>query len=103
FLSVCLFIMFFFFFQAEDGIRDFHVTGVQTCALPISIIFPSSNKNNRASGMFTNTYFSPKSSEIHLARSRLTNIFLVKSSIGILDRKSVVSSIFPVGVRLFLF
>src|SRR5690606_21904813 len=26
----------FCFFQAEDGIRDFHVTGVQTCALPIS-------------------------------------------------------------------
>src|SRR5690606_39643117 len=26
-----------FFFQAEDGIRDFHVTGVQTCALPIYI------------------------------------------------------------------
>src|SRR5690606_40850471 len=26
---------FYFFFQAEDGIRDFHVTGVQTCALPI--------------------------------------------------------------------
>src|SRR5215475_3084379 len=26
----------FFFFQAEDGIRVFHVTGVQTCALPIS-------------------------------------------------------------------
>src|SRR5690606_39835661 len=25
-----------FFFQAEGGIRDFHVTGVQTCALPIS-------------------------------------------------------------------
>src|SRR5690606_39660875 len=24
-----------FFLQAEDGIRDFHVTGVQTCALPI--------------------------------------------------------------------
>src|SRR5690349_23816124 len=28
--------MFFFFFQAEDGIRDLYVTGVQTCALPIS-------------------------------------------------------------------
>src|SRR5690606_39647677 len=28
-----------FFFQAEDGIRDFHVTGVQTCALPISDAF----------------------------------------------------------------
>src|SRR2546430_12481758 len=28
--------MCFFFFQAEDGIRDLTVTGVQTCALPIS-------------------------------------------------------------------
>src|SRR2546426_8748513 len=27
---------FVFFFQAEDGIRDYKVTGVQTCALPIS-------------------------------------------------------------------
>src|SRR2546430_6786325 len=30
------FYMCFFFFQAEDGIRDLTVTGVQTCALPIS-------------------------------------------------------------------
>src|SRR5438046_8338543 len=30
------FFFFFFFFQAEDGIRDWSVTGVQTCALPIS-------------------------------------------------------------------
>src|SRR5690349_24210501 len=29
---------FFFFFQAEDGIRDLYVTGVQTCALPISFL-----------------------------------------------------------------
>src|SRR5437762_2357478 len=28
-------LLFFFFFQAEDGIRDTSVTGVQTCALPI--------------------------------------------------------------------
>src|SRR6266702_5520140 len=27
----------FFFFRAEDGIRDGHVTGVQTCALPICV------------------------------------------------------------------
>src|SRR5687768_18267703 len=31
-----VFFIFFFFFQAEDGIRDVAVTGVQTCALPIS-------------------------------------------------------------------
>src|SRR5256885_5918385 len=30
-------IIFIFFFQAEDGIRDYKVTGVQTCALPIYI------------------------------------------------------------------
>src|SRR5437667_5362822 len=35
FLSIIL-CVFFFFFQAEDGIRDRDVTGVQTCALPIS-------------------------------------------------------------------
>ena len=34
-VSVCFFIFLLFFFQAEDGIRDRNVTGVQTCALPI--------------------------------------------------------------------
>src|SRR5690606_40119040 len=33
----------FFFFQADDGIRDFHVTGVQTCALPIYTLSPKVN------------------------------------------------------------
>ena len=35
FTDVVLGFLFFFFFQAEDGIRDDLVTGVQTCALPI--------------------------------------------------------------------
>src|SRR3989475_8490628 len=35
--SSCV-LSFFFFFQAEDGIRDLTVTGVQTCALPISFL-----------------------------------------------------------------
>src|SRR5258708_31543128 len=43
--------LFFFFFQAEDGIRDDLVTGVQTCALPISR--PSTS------------YFLPKRSRRH--------------------------------------
>src|SRR5437016_121293 len=34
---VFVFYVIFFFFQAEDGIRDWSVTGVQTCALPISV------------------------------------------------------------------
>ena len=37
-----------FFFQAEDGIRDLIVTGVQTCALPICL--------ERATGLFMATY-----------------------------------------------
>src|SRR5438270_7811235 len=43
FLIILFFLFFFFFFfQAEDGIRDLTVTGVQTCALPISTA-PSSH------------------------------------------------------------
>src|SRR5437667_7908558 len=34
-MFIICYIVFFFFFQAEDGIRDRDVTGVQTCALPI--------------------------------------------------------------------
>src|SRR3989449_1477543 len=37
--------LFFFFFQAEDGIRDVAVTGVQTCALPI---YPPGAQTQRA-------------------------------------------------------
>src|SRR2546430_5831611 len=38
YVCVCIYVSLvaFFFFQAEDGIRDLTVTGVQTCALPIS-------------------------------------------------------------------
>src|SRR5690606_40736722 len=40
--------------QAEDGIRDFHVTGVQTCALPISemILKPLTKDTSETPGMF---------------------------------------------------
>src|SRR2546430_11324498 len=44
-------LFFFFFFQAEDGIRDLTVTGVQTCALPI---FPLL-RGNRDSRRFFHT------------------------------------------------
>src|SRR2546421_8201567 len=37
----CSVVCVFFFFQAEDGIRDLIVTGVQTCALPICAVFCS--------------------------------------------------------------
>src|SRR5215217_9390184 len=46
--------MFFFFFQAEDGIRDIGVTGVQTCALPISRVLAPNPSGMTLDG--TNTY-----------------------------------------------
>src|SRR2546429_4167758 len=42
--------LFFFFFQAEDGIRDVAVTGVQTCALPILYETQQSGQNQHGSG-----------------------------------------------------
>src|SRR5207249_9251414 len=47
-LFICLFFFFFFFFQAEDGIRDRNVTGVQTCALPISGTRPPGRTRTRS-------------------------------------------------------
>src|SRR3712207_8611254 len=57
-MLVRLIYLFFFFFQAEDGIRDIGVTGVQTCALPISAAWSqksgfrsiSSGKRRRLTG-----------------------------------------------------
>src|SRR5437879_13821067 len=50
-------VCFFFFFQAEDGIRDTSVTGVQTCALPISggagSGHPDRRSGERADGLET--------------------------------------------------
>src|SRR5437870_13871541 len=47
----------FVFFQAEDGIRAGHVTGVQTCALPISVVSPD-DALTRAS-TFLRDHFAP--------------------------------------------
>src|SRR5256885_16427055 len=43
--------LYFFFFQAEDGIRDYKVTGVQTCALPILWLYFAGNCRYEPQGM----------------------------------------------------
>src|SRR5690606_41116219 len=50
---------FFFFFQAEDGIRDFHVTGVQTCALPIFAL-PRNNPLGAPTGTPLDSILAPQ-------------------------------------------
>src|SRR5256885_8960775 len=81
----------YFFFQAEDGIRDYKVTGVQTCALPIS------SGRSRASSSCRNVMWAsaldatclawnsvPSSSATPFTRPRRVTIFATG-----LDRKSV--------------
>src|SRR2546430_6131088 len=55
--NVVLYVCFFFFFQAEDGIRDLTVTGVQTCALPIS--FNGAGQRRRGARIETSTGAAP--------------------------------------------
>src|SRR5205807_6446730 len=56
----------FFFFQAEDGIRDYKVTGVQTCALPISpqvcshLLHPRSLRGRTQVGLLVQSSRSPR-------------------------------------------
>src|SRR5947209_10509085 len=68
FLSLLLFL--FFFFQAEDGIRDIGVTGVQTCALPI---FPVARNAPSSSRLPTQSTVRPRSPS-RRATSRHTGI-----------------------------
>ena len=76
FRSRMLFFFFFvFFFQAEDGIRDYDVTGVQTCALPIFLL-------NRRQGNHT--------FDIEIVSSFRFVVALCLSNLEVGDRKSVV-------------
>src|SRR5690349_22970134 len=54
-----VFCFYFFFFQAEDGIRDLYVTGVQTCALPISLtaVIDMAKGSFSKFGLSGNAYF----------------------------------------------
>src|SRR5438445_9149478 len=80
------FCCFFFFFQAEDGIRDIGVTGVQTCALPISR-FPTRGidpapAKERQRGRVVRQVGRPEGTEAHMSWSGI---------VGNLGRMSMVA------------
>src|SRR5690606_39390957 len=79
-----------FFFQAEDGIRDFHVTGVQTCALPIWRMPPEKCFNGRfAASVKPNSSNSSsvfRRASFRLSPSSLENI--IKFSAALSDSRS---------------
>src|SRR5256884_6575108 len=59
----------FFFFQAEDGIRDVAVTGVQTCALPIFDLYGAANSTAAAANSATET----SAKTVEVSRLRVSN------------------------------
>src|SRR5690349_21901340 len=87
-----LFFFFFFFFQAEDGIRDLYVTGVQTCALPISRAPSSAGRGIRLTA--TEGCHDPRYSELsrfwELERGADCGTFGLRGYRATSDRKSVV-------------
>src|SRR5258708_29370026 len=82
----------FFFFQAEDGIRDDLVTGVQTCALPISAS-PTAIALAPIAGKHLNYYLDSTSANLgvtQLTRPLAFDYSFDNVSGPFLDRKSVV-------------
>src|SRR2546430_8982982 len=82
-MAICLLMrFFFFFFQAEDGIRDLTVTGVQTCALPISV----SGAKREASGR---SYFGVSATGAGFGRGRGFSFSLSLSLSPVLLRRPI--------------
>src|SRR5438034_1634565 len=65
-----LLLFLYFFFQAEDGIRDHCVTGVQTCALPI---YYGRAKKLFEAGLIAQQELDARATELRMARDDLEN------------------------------
>src|SRR5256884_4273229 len=96
--TVYVLCVFFFFFQAEDGIRDVAVTGVQTCAFPISSWSNAADSKALCPAPMTTTLFSAKRprsqwSQEWEANSRGTCL----NSSGLLAKGSTPAAIIKIG------
>src|SRR2546429_8899436 len=81
-------VSYFFFFQAEDGIRDVAVTGVQTCALPI---FATVLRKRRTLASFP-CRKSPESQRIAFSPSLRTAVTITTASIPVATANSALRS-----------
>src|SRR2546430_9256746 len=83
-----------FFFQAEDGIRDLTVTGVQTCALPISMTRAPGIAAGRAAGArviaLRTTHPDADFTGAEAIIRDFTGVRVLRDHSGYVDRKSVV-------------
>src|SRR2546430_3619887 len=91
--AVCEDSVYVFFFQAEDGIRDLTVTGVQTCALPIYSEFRRTPKSGNKGYRSRDSAGRPARPSQHPGEERRllhSGRALSHGGIGPQDRKSVV-------------
>src|SRR5690348_17916980 len=65
-------VIFYFFFQAEDGIRDGRVTGVQTCALPIFTMYDDQEMITKMMEMGANAYLTKTTDPEEIYQAILT-------------------------------
>src|SRR5207245_7160219 len=72
----------FFFFQAEDGIRDATVTGVQTCALPILRKYPLARRERVLPHRRDERLDAPRTVDRHELRSDLVGRGVERDQIG---------------------
>src|SRR5207245_4223338 len=76
---------FFFFFQAEDGIRDATVTGVQTCALPISTVEQHAAESREVGGRREHPRVAGDTPE--QARAPIVRLALEQVAVGVVRRR----------------
>src|SRR5690625_7681490 len=84
----------FLFFQAEDGIRAGHVTGVQTCALPISATFPARRPLRRLDSIWL--LGALRGGELDVARTRASDHRPVVATIHRLGREDAAPTGWPI-------
>src|SRR3712207_9208450 len=99
---------FFFFFQAEDGIRDIGVTGVQTCALPIYLWMGSTDEgyiiNYRDHKLFNNNNhlhdYIGQQPVLSLATDQHNHLWVLAKHSGLLHYDLSSHNVTPVNLSL---
>src|SRR2546430_13913668 len=93
--------MFFFFFQAEDGIRDLTVTGVQTCALPIFLDEPTTGLDiqSRAALWDEVRRLADSGVTVFLTTQYLEEADVLADRVGIIDRGKIVAEGTPAELK----
>src|SRR5687767_7722413 len=100
FVEVFFLVFFFFFFQADDGIRDKLVTGVQTCALPISCaLFAAVSGSSPATVVAIGAIILPAMVKQGFPKRFGAGVITTSGALGILIPPSIVMVMYAVATN----